>query len=88
MKVICGDMEFGNFTPNNVVNDVSPVCLVHKVKAVLLLPDNYKHYNLDTLVSKVGFEAAFDSYIVVSGSPDYEIYYAKDAWEEIGEQLI
>ena len=78
MKVICGDMEFGNFIPNG--RDTSPICLVHKVKAVLILPESY---DLDSLLTKAGF----DSYIVVSGSPDHEIYYAKDAWKEIGMEL-
>lgn len=75
MKVICGDIEFGNFTPNG--RDTSPICIVHKVKAVLILSDGY---DLDLLLTKHGF----DSYIVVSGSPDHEIYYAKDAWKVIG----
>lgn len=80
MKVICGDMEFGNFIPNAIGQDPSPACLVHKVKAVLVLPDNY---DLDLLLTKAGF----DSYIVVSGQPEHEIYYGKDAWKEIASDI-
>lgn len=68
--VIFGDMEFGFFYVTGDEGEGNPICVVHKVKAVMELADIKA---ADDLLGQ------YDSYLIPE---DYkgEIYYSKNAW--------
>jgi hypothetical protein len=70
MKAIFGEMEFGDFV---VSGNPSPICIVHRVQAVMDLPNEDA---ADALLTQ------YDSYVI----PDLtnrEIVYALNAWNDI-----
>lgn len=72
MKVIFGDMEFGTFSVHGDMG--TPMCLVHKVQAVLDLP------NEEAADALLGPE--YDSYIIPRHTP-MTIVYATGALTDI-----
>lgn len=64
MKVIFGDMEFGVFSLENGIAP-EPMCVIHKVEAVLTLPNEEA---ADSLLGK------YDSYIIPSLSKHTLVY--------------
>ena len=75
MKVIYGDMEFGDFV---VSGTPSQMCIIHKVQAIFDMNENE--------IEKVDdFLGQYDSYIIPSLS-EHEIVYAPGAWGAITEK--
>lgn len=72
MKVIFGDMEFGEFS---LENGIAPeaMCLIHKVEAVMELP------NMQAADALLG---QYDSYIIPTNSP-YRIAYLPGALDNL-----
>ena len=71
MKVIFGELEHGSFAYLGA--EEFGLCLVHKVQAVMDLPDEDA---ADALLSQ------YDSYVIPSLTKS-EIFYASDAWDAI-----
>lgn len=63
MKVIFGEMEFGEFSVGG--DTPTPICVIHKVEAVLTLPNEEA---ADSLLGK------YDSYIIPSVSKHTLVY--------------
>lgn len=70
MKILCGDMEFGQFSING--GEGSPVCFVQRLEAVLDVPA--ETFDFESLFPR------YDSYVVPSQYAG-EIYFSRRALE-------
>ena len=72
MKVIFGDMEFGEFSLENGIAP-EPMCVIHKIEAVMDMPNEEA---ADALLGQ------YDSYVIPSLSK-HTIVYTPGAWSAI-----